>query len=329
MPELRQNLATKEWVVIATERARRPEDFHKDRPARAPLPERLDSCPFCPGNEARTGDSVYALGEPWRVRAVRNKFPALTPEARLDPGEAGPYLRRAGQGVHEVIIESPSHAKHLALLEPEQVREAFFVYRERFRESWKNPSVCTSLVFKNHGASAGTSLEHPHAQLIGSPVVPAHLRHRVDQAEAYLRKHGACVFCDMRKEELRQGARILADTEHFTAFVLFAALSPFHIWVLPKRHAASFGEATDAELADLSAVMRVLLRKLHVGLDNPDFNFLIQSVPQDRGHAGSFHWYLSLVVRVSQMAGFELGSGMFINTTLPEESARFLNSVQA
>ncbi|MCX5797508.1 MAG: galactose-1-phosphate uridylyltransferase [Elusimicrobia bacterium] len=329
MPELRENLATKEWVVIATERARRPEDFHREGPARPPLPERLASCPFCPGNEARTGAGVYSLGEPWRVRAVKNKFPALTPDARLDDPQAGRYHRLAGLGRHEVIIESPSHAKHLALLAPEQVREVFFVYRERFRESLKDPSVAMSLVFKNHGESAGTSLEHPHAQLIGSSVVPAHIRHRMEEAEEYHRKNGVCVFCDMRKEEERQGARILADTERFTAFVLFAALSPFHIWVLPKRHTASFGDATDAELGDLAEVMRVLLRKIHVGLDNPDYNLLIQSAPQDRGETAPFHWYLSLVVRISRAAGFELGSGMYINTTLPEDSARFLNSLPA
>jgi len=189
--------------------------------------------------------------------------------------------------------------------------------------------VALPLVFKNHGESAGTSLEHPHSQLIGSSVVPAHIRHRMDEAERYHRQNNCCVFCDMREEEVRQGARILADTQRFTAFVLFAALSPFHIWVLPKRHTASFGEATDEELGDLAEVMRVLLKRLHAGLGNPDYNFLIQSVPQDRGETAPFHWYLSLIVRLSSAAGFELGSGMFINTALPEESAKFLNSVPA
>jgi UDPglucose--hexose-1-phosphate uridylyltransferase len=212
---------------------------------------------------------------------------------------------------------------------PEQVREVFFAYRERFRASLQDPQVALTLVFKNHGEAAGTSLAHPHSQLIGSSVVPAHIRHRMDEAEKYYRQNSSCVFCDMRDEELRLKERIVVDTGHFTAFVLFAALSPFHIWVLPKRHAASFGDLTDAELADLAGVMRTLLGKLNTGLDDPDYNFLIQSVPQDRGDCAPFHWYLSLVVRLSAAAGFELGSGMFINTTLPEASARFLNSQPA
>jgi len=328
MPELRQNLATQEWVIIATERARRPEDFRRERRPRPPQPERLASCPFCPGNEASTGETLHVLGEPWRVRVVGNKFPALVPDARLDGPPQALYRRLAGLGTHEVIIESPSHARHLALMAPEQVRDVFFTYRERFRAALKNPQVALTLVFKNHGEGAGTSLEHPHSQIIGSSVVPANIRHRMDEAEKHYRKNSSCVFCDMREEELKAGVRILADTKDFTAFVLFAALSPFHIWVLPKRHTAGFGEATDEELSGLACVMQDVLKRLNRGLDNPDYNFLIQSTPLDRGETEPFHWYLSLVVRLSKAAGFELGSGMFINTALPEESARFLNSVK-
>ncbi|HAM35742.1 MAG TPA: galactose-1-phosphate uridylyltransferase [Elusimicrobia bacterium] len=330
MPELRQNLATKEWVIIATERALRPEDFHSQRKPRPALPERLESCPFCPGNEARTGEDLFSLNGPrgWRVRAVRNKFPALIPDARLDGPTEGLYRRLAGLGRHEVIIESPSHSEHLAHMAPENARQVFFAYRERFRAAQQDPHVALTLVFKNHGEGAGTSLEHPHSQIIGSSVVPANIRHRMDEAEKYHAKNGSCVFCDMIEEELKQKLRILADTRFFTAFVLFAALSPFHIWILPKRHTASFGEAGDDELADLSGVMQVLLRKLYSGLGDPDYNFVIQSCPQDRGETKPFHWYLSLVVRLSKAAGFELGSGMFINTSLPERSAAFLNSLK-
>ena len=331
MSEFRENIATKEWVVIATERARRPDEFRRQRQPRPPQPERLASCSFCPGNEAATGEALQTWGNAreWRVRAVRNKFPALTTDARCDASATRLCRRLPGLGVHEVIIESPSHSRHLALMAPEEVRGVFFAYRERFRESRKNLQVALTLIFKNHGESAGTSLEHPHSQLIGSSVVPAHIRHRMDEAEKYHRQNSSCVFCDMREEELRLKERIVVDSDYFTAFVLFAALSPFHIWVLPKRHAASFGDITDVELSDLAEVMRVLLGKLHAGLDNPDYNFLIQSLPQDRGETAPFHWYLSLVVRLSSAAGFELGSGMFINTTLPEASAKFLNSLAA
>lgn len=330
MPELRQNLATKEWVIIATERARRPEEFRAGRGPREPRPEHRPDCPFCPGNESLTTTQKYALGGPkgWKVRVVDNKFPALVPSCRLEGPHPGLYRRLPGEGVHEVIIDSPSHARHPALFGQEEMSGLFSVYRERFREAAKDPKVALTLLFKNHGEAAGTSLEHPHSQLIGSSVVPANVRHRMDEAEKYHEKHKACVFCAMAEAERKDGLRILADTEHFTAFILFAALSPFHTWVLPKRHTASFGDVTDEELKDLAAVMRSLLRRLDKGLGDPDYNYIIQSCPQDRGETEPFHWYLSLVVRLSSAAGFELGSGMFINTALPEESAKFLNSVR-
>ncbi|MBI5242236.1 MAG: galactose-1-phosphate uridylyltransferase [Elusimicrobia bacterium] len=330
MPELRQNLATKEWVILSTERAKRPEEFRSERKPRKPQPERSGQCPFCPGSEAQTGDAKYVLGDPknWKVRVVDNKFPALVPSCRVEGPASERYRRLPGEGVHEVIIDSPSHAKHPAALSQGELRDLFLVYRERFCESLKNPKVALTLIFKNHGEAAGTSLVHPHSQLVGSCVVPANIRHRMDEAEKYYEKHKACVFCAMVEEERKQGARILADTKYFTAFVLFAALSPFHIWALPKRHTSNFGDISDGELDDMAAVMGTMLRKVDAALGNPDYNYVIQSAPQDRGETEPFHWYLSLVVRLSHTAGFELGSGMFINTALPEESARFLNSVK-
>ncbi|OGR60238.1 MAG: galactose-1-phosphate uridylyltransferase [Elusimicrobia bacterium GWA2_69_24] len=328
MPELRQNLANKEWVIIATERARRPEEFHQGVRTKPVLPERSPDCPFCPGNEAACGTEHFSLGKPdWRVRVVANKFPALVPDPPPAPPHTGLYRHLPGEGIHEVIIDSPSHAKHPALLDEAARRDLFLAYRERFRAAAKDPKVALTQLFKNHGEGAGTSLVHPHSQLIGSSVVPAGVRHRMDEAQKYHYKHKVCVFCAMAEEERRLKVRILADTPHFTAFVLFAALSPFHIWVLPKRHTATFGDSTDSELDDLSQVMGSLLRRVDRGLGDPDYNYLIQSSPQDRGETDAFHWYLSLIVRLTRTAGFELGSGMYVNTSLPEESARFLNGI--
>ena len=331
MPELRQNLATKEWVVIATERAKRPEDFKSGKARRRPEPEKKAGCPFCPGNEAQTTAAKYVLGgsSEWRVRVVENLYPALVPGAKLEDPDAGPYRLLPGEGIHEVIIESPSHAKHPALMDRGQFRDVLATYRARFLASLKNPHLALTLIFKNHGEEAGTSLAHPHSQLIGSSVVPSNIRHRMDEAQKHFEHTGSCVFCSMIEEEARQKVRIVADTAHFTAFVLFAALSPFHVWVLPKRHSASFGDVTEAEIEDLTDVLQGLLKKIHAGLGDPSYNYVIQSAPMDRGTAEPFHWYVSLVVRLSQAAGFELGSGMFINASLPEESARFLNSVKA
>ena len=329
MPELRQNIATKEWVIIAKERALRPHDFKAQKPARAKSPETDPDCPFCPGNEKMT-DTAFTLGpkKGWKARAVRNKFPAFVPNAPKPESKGTLYRSLPGEGMHEVIVESPRHDRSLALMDDAQVRDVLSVYQDRFRVFSETGRMALVLPFKNHGQGAGTSLEHPHSQIVGSCVVPANIRHRMDEAQKYFDQNAACVFCRMIEEEKRQGERIVADSKHFTAFILYAALSPFHLWILPKRHQASFEDASPEELADLASVLRTLLRKVHEGLGNPDYNFIIQSAPLDRGTPECFHWYLSLVVRLGKAAGFELGSGMFINTSVPEESAKFLNAVK-
>lgn len=329
MPELRQNLATKEWVVIATERALRPEQLKNERSSRS-LPPFDRDCPFCPGNE-KMSEAVYVHGDPskWKVRVVRNKYPALVADAPRAEPKGNLYRRLPGEGTHEVIVESPSHNQSLAELSHDQARDVLAVYQERFRATSENPKVNLTLLFKNHGQGAGTTLDHPHAQLIGSSVVPAHVRHRMDEAEKYFEQNAECVICRMNEEEKAQGERLVAETPYFIAYVLYAALSPFHLWIVPKRHTAGFAQMSAAEADDLAAVLQTVLKKLHRGLGNPDYNFVIQSTPQDRGTTDPFHWYLSLVVRSGRPAGFELGSGMHLNSVSPEESARFLNSVKA
>ncbi len=329
MPELRQNLATKEWVIIAQDRAQKPNEFKNRRALRQLPPARKDDCPFCPGNESLTGEPTYTLGNgAWRVRAVPNKFPALVPSPSGQRPKQAIYRSLPGEGIHEVIIDSPRHDLHPALMEPQQMLDLLTAYKERFLASLQNNKVALTLLFKNYGESAGTSLEHPHSQLIGSCVVPSHIRHRMDEAQKYYDQNGVCVFCKMVEEELRQGERVVADSPRFVAFVPFAALSPFHLWILPKRHAASFGDNTAEEIRDLAGLLQTVLKKLHVGLENPDYNFVIQSTPLDRGTTEPFHWYISLVLRLGRAAGFELGSGMYINPSLPEENARFLRSVK-
>lgn len=328
MPELRQNLVTKEWVIIASERAMRPQDLKAGSPALAgkdPDPR----CPFCPGNEGES-KTLFTLGDKkdWRLRCVQNKHPALAANApRLEP--AGDLYRRLpGEGTHEIIIESPSHTKTLADLTHEQFEDVVAVYQERFRASQANMKVALTLLFKNHGRASGTTLAHPHSQLVGSSVVPSHIRHRMDEAQKHYEQNAECVVCRMNEEEKKQGRRLLADTQYFSAYILFAALSPFHLWVVPKRHTPSFSDITASEADDLSTVLQTVLRKLGKGLGNPDYSFVIQSTPQDRGVTEAFHWYLSLVVRLGHTAGFELGSGMFINNVVPEDAAKFLNAIK-
>lgn len=331
MPELRQNIATKEWVIIATERAKKPEDFVKEKKEQKNRPAYLETCPFCPGNEqmspVQTASILDSKGH-WLVRAIPNKFPALAKEGALVYKEDGIKRSMSGVGIHDVIIETPQHHLTTALLEQEQIVNILKIYKQRCLETINDERVELVTVFKNHGPGAGTSLEHPHSQLVATPVVPDHIRDRLAQAMYYYDDHRECVFCHMLKEELRLQERVVWETAYFAVFILYAALSPFHIWILPKRHSPSFPQIENREMEDLAGVLKVVLKKIYVGLDDPDFNYAIRSLPGQPRPNSFFHWYIAVIPRVTKAAGFELGSGMYINIALPEKSAEFLRKVQ-
>lgn len=328
MPELRQNLATKEWVIIANDRAVSPASLKTGR-VKSPAKPVDRECPFCPGNEVKA-KALYVHGDAdaWRLRVVENNRPALVSGAARPKAQEKLYRLLPGEGLDEVIVESPDHSKSLAELDKEQLEDVIAVYQERFRASSENMKVSLTMLFKNHGQAAGTSISHTHSRLIGSSVVPSHIRHRMDEAQKYFEQNKECVVCRMNEEEKQQGTRLIAENGHFLAYVLFAALSPFHLWIVPKRHTPSFADLTAAEANAMAAVLQLVLKKLQAGLGDPDYNFVIQSTPLDRGSTEAFHWYLSLVVRLGGVAGFELGSGMFLNNVMPEEAAKFLQGVK-
>jgi UDPglucose--hexose-1-phosphate uridylyltransferase len=329
MPELRLNMVTGDWVIIATERARRPEEFVRSREKTA-LPAHATTCPFCPGNEANTPDEQFRVpgsDDAWRVRSVPNRFAALTPEGEVDRQVAGFRTCLRGIGRHEVIIETPEHNRTLAQLPAAHIEQVLRAYQHRLCAFYEDHRIEHVIVFKNHGEAAGTSLVHPHSQIVGLPVMPSQLRNRLGEALHYYGDYGECLYCCSLREELREGTRIVEENSAFAAFVPWAALSPFHIWVFPKRHSAYFGALLDDERRLLGDILGKILLRLFVGLDDPDYNFVIRSLAPADATVKHFHWYLSLVPRVSKAAGFELGTGMFINTALPERSAEFLRNV--
>jgi UDPglucose--hexose-1-phosphate uridylyltransferase len=330
MPELRQNFFTKEWVIIATERAKRPEELATHR-AEQDMPNFVETCPFCPGNESKTPPEVTRFpadkGEPWAVRVIPNKFAALSSE--VQPTRSLQHLRRRidGFGFHEVIIDGPDHSGCMALLPDEHVGKILGVYKERYNALSADQRVNHVTIFKNHGADAGASLQHPHSQLIATPVIPSQVRHRLHEALRHFDDAGECMFCHMVESEIEDQSRIVLKSDLFVAMEVFASATPFATHIFPLRHMASFGEITSAEIADLAHVLRTLLAKIYVGLENPDLNFTIRSGPSDYVRARHFHWYVSVIPRLTRVAGFELGSGMFINTVLPEAAAEFLRNV--
>ncbi len=331
MPEIRQNIATREWVIIATERAKRPEEFVQaprddltlDRPSFVP------TCPFCPGNEELDLERLRLPREgEWSTRVVANRYPALQENGTLEPNFSRLGHALAGIGYHEIVVESRLHNVCPALESLDEIELTLQANRIRGMAMQHDPRVAQIIYFKNHGVSAGASLVHPHTQILALPVVPHSIEDRMLTARHHFENHAECVYCRMRDEEVREGVRMLAESEHFCAFVPYAALSPFHVWIVPHRHAAAFVDATDDELRDLAWLLRDILQRMYHGLGDPDYNYIIRSAPKRDREAAYMHWYVSIVPRMTRQAGFELGSGMYINVALPEESARFLRDVR-
>jgi UDPglucose--hexose-1-phosphate uridylyltransferase len=328
MPELRYNVITREWVIIATERARRPDQFRRKEERKA-LPAFVPTCPFCPGNESMTPPQTYvapAKGK-WQVRVAPNKFAAVSLQGERKRTVQGIKRTVTGVGMHEVIVETPDHSKTTAQLSDSEVETIIGTYLNRFRAASSDPRVEQVVIFKNHGESAGTSLEHPHSQLIATPVITTQLRDRLFSALNHFDEFGECLFCRVLEQELKDAIRIVYETEHFVAFVPFAVLTPFSILIMPRRHMACFEEMNDLEAADLAHNLRRTLLKLYRGLGDPDFNYVIRTAPAANMGVKYYHWYVSIIPRLTKMAGFELGSGMFINVSLPEENAKFLREV--
>lgn len=329
MHEIRCNLITGDWVIFATERAKRPEDFNHTSEKRE-ISSWVESCPFCPGNEHFTPDErlrLYDSEQKWSVRSVPNKFSVLSVEGSITRQIEGLKHRMSGVGLHEVLIETPFHHLTTAVLPIGQIEQILSAYRQRFLEFYKDSRISHVIIFKNHGVEAGTSLEHPHSQIVGTPVIPGQVRARIDEASHLYHEFEKCLYCRTLTDELEDQIRLVEQNDSFVAFIPYAALSPFHLWIFPRRHEACFGHLQDHELKALAQILKNVLARVYIGLDNPPFNYVIRSLPPSESKTKFFHWYVAIVPRVSKLAGFELGTGMYINTTLPEKSAQFLREI--
>ncbi|RRR77791.1 MAG: DUF4931 domain-containing protein [Candidatus Viridilinea halotolerans] len=329
MAELRQNLATREWVIIASERARRPNAYAEavDRLRIHERPEHDPACPFCVGNEELDLEVCrQPLTGPWATRVVRNKYPALDLEGDVTRSFNGVERNITGIGYHEILIEHELHNATPALMTDEEVYALLLMSLERGQAIAADSRIEQIVFFKNHGERAGASLHHPHSQIIGLPIVPGDIRHRIEEARRFFDDTGQCVFCTMLHDELARNERLIGVNDHFAAFVLYAASSPFHIWILPRQHHASFNNTSKEALRYLAPLLRDVLFRLYIHLNDPDYNLIIRSSPTKEPENGYFHWYIAIVPRLSRSAGFELGSGVWINPSLPESCAAFLRS---
>lgn len=328
MPELRKDPITGRWVIIATERAKRPSDFVRDKVEI----RGAGFCPFCYGNESKTppeiiayrGDGSTRNSPGWSLRVVPNKFPALGIEGSLNRQGEGLYDKMSGIGAHEVVIETPDHQKTLATLSTRQIEDVLWAYRDRIIDLKKDRRFKYIMIFKNHGESAGASLEHTHSQLIALPVVPKRVREETDGAREYFNFRERCIFCDIIRQETESGIRVIADTPAFIAVAPFAPRFPFEIWIMPRVHQSAFEDSQKQEFEQLAVILKDMLMRLDKVLDYPAYNYIIHTSPIPETPNEHYHWHLEIMPKLTKIAGFEWGTGFHINPTPPEESAKFL-----
>ena len=332
MSEIRQDPTTKEWVIVAPERAKRPQHIPK-RALVHELPSRDESCPFCPGNESQTPDEVLRLPSSakvsvWDVRVVPNRFGALSGAGDTARKTEGHLFRKMdGVGVNEVIIETPSHNTPMALMTYEHVEKVLLAYRARYNTLKKNRQLKFIGIFKNHGWASGTSLIHPHSQLVATPIVGTYYRRKFDVAVDYYDDVGKCLYCDLIAEELGNGERVVAETKGFIILHPYASHVPYETWIIPKMHYASFGLFPPIYLTELSMVLRDALLCLYRELSNPAFNYTFDTSTTGDEKDPYYHWHIRIVPRLTTIAGFEMGSGIYITTAMPEDTARVMKQV--
>lgn len=328
MAELRQDIVTGQWVVVATERAMRPTDFSKACTVTEPEPER---CPFCPGNELMTPLEVLAIRPPdtepntpgWQVRVVPNKYPAFEMGEKIE-SSTQMFPRRAADGSHEVIIHTPRHDCSLATMPVGEVELVLRVYRHRYRVNSEDADIRYVHIIVNHGRESGASLEHSHSQLFGVPLVPTLVQQELAGASWHHSSKGECVFCRIISEELSVARRVVAESDRFVAIAPFASRLPFEVWILPRAHQEAFDMITDDQLEEFAEVLRDVLGRYLSKFNDPPYNYYIHSAPTDGSKYPYYHWHLEVIPKLTTPGAFEMGTSMWINITTPEHAADFL-----
>jgi UDPglucose--hexose-1-phosphate uridylyltransferase len=260
----------------------------------------------------------------WRVRVVPNKFPVLGIEGDLNRRGDGLYDKMNGIGAHEVVIETPDHNATLGTMPERQIEEVLWAFRERANDLKKDRRFRYIVMFRNYGEAAGASLEHPHSQLIALPVVPVNIREELEGATRFYEQKERCIFCDIIRQETAPGPRLVSETDRFVVIEPYAARFPFETWILPKAHGSHYEDADAATLQNLAWILRATVRKMEKALERPAYNLIIHTAPLQDPALDSYHWHIELIPRLAKVAGFEWGSGFYINPTPPEEAARVL-----
>jgi UDPglucose--hexose-1-phosphate uridylyltransferase len=324
VPRLRQNIVTDDWVVIAPERSKRPQDFAF---ATSPKKASKKDCPFC-----LEADDAYRFSikeaETENVYVIPNKYPAFVFEDEVTQKEGDYYPSYKSLGGHEVIILK-DHDKELADLKRGVLEEYYYVYQNRINHYRNNPTIEYAMVIHNYGPEAAASIIHPHSQIFASSIIPPLIEKEIVGSQRFFKEKKQCVFCWLVEQEQEKSVRVIAENRYFLAFTFWAARFPFESWIIPKSHQPYFEKINRTERLALAEVFSIVLKKLNRSLNNPPFNYFIHTTPPRMEGKGRieeyYHWHMEIIPRVSKFGGYELGSGLVIDVVLPERAAKFLN----
>lgn len=341
MPELRKDPIIGRWVIISTDRAKRPDQFLGQMETN---PHEEKSCPFCEKNESKTPPEIYALRPKnslantpgWELRAIPSIAPFLRIEGDLDRHGKGMYDAMNGIGAHEIIVETNRHETNMADLSETEIQKVITCYIDRIIDLEKDKRFKYAMVFKNHGWSAGGGrYSHTRSQIIATPVNPKRVKEELAGAKKYFEYHERCVFCDLIKQEVESKDRIILDYDGFVAVTPFASRFPFESWIFPKKHSCDFVSLDMQERLNLAKTLKKVLMKIKKGLNDPPYNFVIHTAPFRRQKTGywksidtDYHWHIEIMPRLTKMAGFEWGTGFYICPITPEDAAKFLKDLE-
>jgi UDPglucose--hexose-1-phosphate uridylyltransferase len=336
--ELRKDPLLGRWIVVLSNS--RPPSEYKQENGSTPFPG--DSCIFCAGRESETPKEIMlipdassaASSRKWWTRVVPNVCPVFKVEGDLGRKGEGMYDKMNGIGANEIIVESPHHNVQPEDMGLEQMTRVVITYRDRMADLEKDMRLRYTLIYKNRGRSAGEHFGHPISHLASTPVIPKRVKEELDGSKQYFAYKERCIFCDVMREELRVGSRVIAETRHFVAFCPYASKFPFESWIIPKTHHCAFQDSRPYELEDLALILSSVLKKLRSLFPELSYNYFIHSAPnriprKDHWHTlgEDYHWHLEIMPRFLRTSGFEWGSGFYILPTSPEDAAKYLREV--
>lgn len=328
MSELRRDMVRDKWVVIAKDRALKPNEFPINKRGRG-NDQFSGFCPFCEGNEAYTPEEIaaYRSGDSqanspgWKVRTIPNKFSAFELSGGLHQESDGIYNSCNGLGKHEVVVETPQHGIDLQDYSTADIELILNMLKGRYNGISQEERIKYIHIYKNRGLFAGASLGHSHTQIVGLPVVPDENK----GITMHFSKTGHCLLCEIMEQEINDHKRVIYETDHFVLICPFASRFPYETWIIPRRHKAHFGGINEKEINDLAAILKHFASTMLECLDDPSYNIVIVSAPVNvecllEGH----HWYIELTPRLLVTAGLELGTGYYVNPVSPELSTNIL-----